>query len=406
MSRDQIYRLSAWPLTLALLLAACAPVVQTQLPTEISAASPAATLPEVAPTDTQPPATTVPIPTAAPTETQEPPALSLTNPGPYFVGNRSYTIVDDSRDGRKINVTIYYPALQEKDANGHVVRHKAAADLSSAPYPLILTGPNSGDYLLQTHLASHGLVTAIVRFPDLEYSDGWGFGIIDHPCDMTFALEQLASNPPDGLEGVVNTDQAGAAGYSWDGFFSLVLGGVRIDPQHYLAWCNQASSQQPPLEEWYLEYTCALAANWDALSAHVGNDITTSDDGLWQPVTDERIRAVMPMAADGAWLYGEGGLAAVDRPVLMIQATEDSQYQPAEAAFIYENLGTQAKSMISFIGKDHMMVMDPEQANRMRHFATAFFGYYLQGREDYLELFSQDFVSQFADLAWGIYTGE
>jgi hypothetical protein len=42
----------------------------------------------------------------------------------------------------------------------------------------------------------------------------------------------------------------------------------------------------------------------------------------------------------------------------------------------------------------------------MRHFATAFFGYYLQGREDYAEYFSEDFVTQFDDLAWGLYSNE
>ncbi len=91
-------------------------------------------------------------------------------------------------------------------------------------------------------------------------------------------------------------------------------------------------------------------------------------------------------------------------PVLMIQAAEDSDYQPAEAAFIFEHLGSPEKSMISFIGQDHMMVFQPEQVNQMNHFAVAFFGYYLLGLEEYKEYYSEEFVSHFEDLAWGIYT--
>jgi hypothetical protein len=40
---------------------------------------------------------------------------------------------------------------------------------------------------------------------------------------------------------------------------------------------------------------------------------------------------------------------------------------------------------------------------RIAHFATAFFGYHLQGREDFAEYFSEDFIAQFDDLFWGVY---
>ena len=43
--------------------------------------------------------------------------------------------------------------------------------------------------------------------------------------------------------------------------------------------------------------TCSLSKQWDEFVAHVGDEITNGDDGLWQPVTDERIIATLPMAA-------------------------------------------------------------------------------------------------------------
>jgi hypothetical protein len=66
-------------------------------------------------------------------------------------------------------------------------------------------------------------------------------------------------------------------------------------------------------------------------------------------------------------------------------------------------LGTPDRTMISFVGKGHMMVYDADQVARMKHFATAFFGYYLQGRDDYAG-YLEDFVAQHDDLAWGVYT--
>ena len=62
--------------------------------------------------------------------------------------------------------------------------------------------------------------------------------------------------------------------------------------------------------------------------------------------------------------------------------------------------------MISFIDQTHFMVEKPEQVERMNHFITAFFGYYLQGREEFVEYFSEDYVDLHGDLAWGVYEGE
>jgi hypothetical protein len=69
-------------------------------------------------------------------------------------------------------------------------------------------------------------------------------------------------------------------------------------------------------------------------------------------------------------------------------------------------MGTSDRAMISFVGRDHMMVFQPEMVARMAHFAVAFFGFHLQGREDLGRYFSQDFVAQHDDLVWGAYAGE
>ena len=76
------------------------------------------------------------------------------------------------------------------------------------------------------------------------------------------------------------------------------------------------------------------------------------------------------------------------------------------SCYVYDHLVNSDKVLISFIGKDHMMVEDKQVIGRIDHFAVAFFGYYLQGREDLVRYFSEAFVAQHSDLAWGIYKGK
>ena len=337
-------------------------------------------------------------------DTGEPGDFPLAERGPFWVGNRSYTLVDPSRSGREIRITIYYPALKEYNADNNPISKDAVPDLSGAPYPIILVGPNSGNLLFKSHLASQGFVMVIVRPPNFHYEDNWDMIVIDGPRDFLFTLDQLTASAPDGLSGLMNTDRVGIAGYSWDGFFSLALAGVRIDPEYYLSKCAQAPSMEPPLSPMMLDYYCSLAAKWDQFTLNAGDLAISSTDGLWQPLTDERILAVMPMAPDGAWLYGERGLSAVQIPTLIITGTNDdlSSYT-METSYIYENLGSSERYLISFINKNHMMVFNADVQLRMSHFATAFFGYYLQGNEEYRNYFSEDFINEFEDLHWGVF---
>lgn len=295
---------------------------------------------------------------------------------------------DASRHGRRIAVTVLYPALRpEGSSDFHVLSGTDRdPDLSGAPYPLILTGPDTGDQLFETHLASHGYVMAIVRFP--EYYETWDFGIIDHPRDLLFVLDQIASNPPEGLAGGFDSDQVGVAGYSWEGFYTQVLSGVRIDPENYLSFCEQAAAMVPELSAWYLDYVCDLAEKWDEFTACVGDEITVSDDGLWQPLTDERIREVMPMAEYGTWLYGEQGLAAAAHPTFIIAPTADENisYQ-LETAYVFAHIGSPEQFLVSFVGREHMMVLELEQKKRINHLATAFFGLLSSGSRRLCKIF-------------------
>jgi len=93
-----------------------------------------------------------------------------------------------------------------------------------------------------------------------------------------------------------------------------------------------------------------------------------------------------------------------DRPALMIVGSLDEGYP--ENALIFEHLGTPEKTMITFMNRDHASMVSPsfpELQARIALFMVAFFGYTLQGREDYAEYFSEPFVAQYNDLAWGVF---
>ena len=331
-------------------------------------------------------------------------SFPLSEPGPYFSGVREYTIIDESRDNRRIRISIWYPALKQLDAQGNTISRDAPPDMSGAPYPLILTGTNSGTFLFRSHPASYGFVMAIVHSPGFSYMSPWNNAVIDAPLDFLYALDLFTSNPPEGLEGMLDTDRVGVAGYSSDGLFTLALGGARVNPEYYLSQCAQAPNMDPPLSPFWTDYFCKLSQRWDEFSSQVSAEITTVSDGLWQPTSDDRILAVMPMAPDSAWLYGPEGLAAIHVPSLIIAGTADDivSYKMT-SCYVHEHLVNSDTALISFIGRNHMMVEDEEVIRRINHFAVAFFGYYLQGREDLARYFSEEFVAQYNDLAWGVY---
>jgi predicted dienelactone hydrolase len=303
-----------------------------------------------------------------------------------------------------IVMQIYYPALKNVNDAGDAITRDAAPDLSGAPYPLILTGTNSGRYLFKSHLASYGFVMVIVQSLGFSYAAPWDNSVIDAPLDFLFVLDRLTSNPPEGLENVVDTNRVGVAGYSSDGLFSLALGGARVNPAYYFSQCAQAPTMDPPITPFLIEYYCNLSERWDEFSSQVSPRISTVTDGLWQPTTDDRILAVMPMAPDSAWLYGPEGLAAIDIPALIIAGTADDLVSyKMTSCYVYDHLVNSDRVLISFIGKQHMMVDEQQVISQIDHFAVAFFGTYLQGQQNYAAYFSEEFVSKSAGLAWGVY---
>jgi predicted dienelactone hydrolase len=329
----------------------------------------------------------------------------LSKSGPYQYGqlnllktDERYIFNDAKREDRKVGITIWYPAILA-DGTKHI---NAEADESGAPYPMILCSAKLGGYF-GAHMASQGFI--VIGINGQDSTDHWGKWMLDYPRDMLFILNQISSTPLKGLEGKIDTDKVGSLGYSFDGFTALTLGGARIDPGFYQTQCATTATMNPKPADWWVDYICNMTGGWEAFVANAGSTLMTSTDGLWQPMTDERIKAVMPMAPEGAWLYGEKGLAAVDRPTLILDGTaDDINYYDREAVYIFEHLGTNDKILISFIDKGHMMIYYEEPVLQMRHLATAFFGYYLQDKTEYQDYLTEKAINNTKILAWGVYS--
>lgn len=345
------------------------------------------------------PSATATVPTTA----QEPPSLPLSEPGPYAMSKRIYVFEDASRDNRKVSFTVWYPAVRPVGAEekSRAITMEHDPDLSGAPYPLLISSTEMANTLAK-YVVSHGFTWVSVN--GIHSYAKMSEEMYSQPLDILFGLDRAAAHAFEDLQDVINAEHTGVIGYSFDGYNTLALSGARIDPQCYLENCTNPDTITAEIKMELSAFSCTPAHDWDAFTANAGKVATMSEDGLWQPMTDSRIRAVMPMAGEGWWLFGERGLAAVEKPTLILVATQDELYP--ENVLIYKHLGSHEKTFISFVDLNHMMIFRSESIARIAHFSIAFFSYHLQGREDYKQYFSEDFVGQFNDLAWGVHKDE
>jgi len=316
--------------------------------------------------------------------------LPLAEPGPYEVGMiMNIESYDESRDNRKVTYWILYPSI-----NGE-------PDLHGAPFPMVI---NSGKMLATLggeHLVSHGFV--VVGITGIDYSDPWDEYIVNQPLDYLFTINQFADSPPELLEGVIDTDRVGVWGYSFGGNNSMFLSGARVDPEYYFNVCGNPEETNILSLPYEFKKLCSLYENWDYFANTAGSSITNSDDGLWQPVTDERILAVMPMSSESEILFGPRGLAYTNKPVLITSGSNEPPIFYESSFRAFQEFGSAEKTFISFVNQDHFMIFDSSAKKRMEHLGVAFFSHHLKGYDEYAYYYSEEFISQVEGLAWGWY---
>lgn len=326
------------------------------------------------------------------------PVPSLEEPGRYAVGYVHLTVTDPSRADRTVELTVWYPAVADGAAAGSRM-HRVAPDPAEAPYPLLVSSTKVAR-ILAPHLVGRGFVWASVDRIDYWYE--YGTEILEQPRDLLLALETAASDPPTELATMIDADNTGVLGYSFDGMNAWTLSGARIDPGFYREQCAHPEQADDAVRFGVTEWGyCALhpAERWAAFEKAAGPEVV-GDDELWQPVTDPRIKAVMPMAGDGWLLFGERGMAAVQRPILAVVADEDGVL--GEMSLLFQHVSSPQRIFVRFPGRDHGMIQQPDAVQQLGLLAAAFFGVHLQGRTDYGRYLTREYVEESAGLAWGV----
>ena len=353
-------------------------------------------------TTTTPPVTTTTAVITTTTEGLAARGAALGEPGPYGVGQTRFETTDATREDRHVRAVAYYPA----DTDASRPQDDAAPDTSGAPYPVLLGDEKIAD-ALGPHLASHGFVVLGV-LGQSTWTMVPSVLMIDQPLDQMTALNGLEALDDHLLTGLADTSQTGALGYSFGSQNALMLAGARIDPDYYLSTCTARP------EGWSLQwfdYVCGEAERWEAFAAHAAEVGIAAPEGLWAPIGDGRIKAVMAGGPEGFDLIGPEGLAAVTAPALLVAAKDDqyNDYNPATTSLFeyYPNA-----DLITFMGADHLMIFQADAVSQMGRFAVAFFGYYLAGREDFAPYLTKEFVEDvapslgprdsFTTLVWGV----
>lgn len=316
---------------------------------------------------------------------QDDAGYALAEFGPYGVGWTTLSFVDDARDGRDVVVEVWYPAVIP-DGEAYIPGglQDAQPDAADGPYPLVLMSvghqlppvecrnPLWGDGCAQ--LASHGFVVAVPTHNDSEVM--WTTAA-HRPMDMLFTLNQITAMPTDELRDIIDTDTVGVSGTSLGGYTAIALTGVWVDVR--------------PLQE------------QAEIVEHAGLGI----DAPWPAFTDERIKAVVSIVPTGSPVFTVEALNAATVPTLIIAAASDTwaDYGP-NAAYMYTFLGSEELYMLSIIGADHLDLWVPELHPAIPHFQAAYLGYHLQGKEEYTQYLTEDFIAPHEDLVWGVYPAQ
>jgi predicted dienelactone hydrolase len=313
--------------------------------------------------------------------------------------------VDSARADRELPIFIWYPAIAPEDGSspGLLGWKDAEGDVSNAPYPLILyshwlSGSVTGDVTLLAHLASQGFVVASLD----HRCDGQPTCNLDRPLDMLFALEQLGSVNEVPLAGLIEADNVGVMGISSGGYTALAAAGGQLDPAYFVDFAESQTTAT-----FVGRNVLNILQRWEEVEAYANQVGIVETNDHWSFGGDDRIKAVLPMSPAVGFLFGEHGLEPISAPTLMFAPTEDEYFQYEQYYVpLFSQLGAPGQHLITFTGFSHHPEWTSTGEAYYKHFSTAFFGFYLQGRQGYADYLTEAFVSSFDDLAWGVYQGE
>ena len=361
-----------------------------------------------------------------------PDAPELAYRGNYSVGVRTLTIIDEDRldilnysennpnptYDRPLTVEVWYPCeigpgriektvyVDEQFVDDAIVftgRALRNAKPVVEEFPLIIVshgypGTRFMMSYLTENLASKGYVVAAISHTESTVRDQNSFSstLLNRPLDVLFTLdeiERLSKLNDSFLFNLVDTDNVGLVGYSMGGYGIINVAGAGFSE----AGVNLA---------------------WGVPGGHLS--IRQSGNPEYEATFDERIKAIFAMAPWGAGLFWDADtMKGLKVPSFFVSGNYDdvAGYENGVKLF-YDRAINSERYMLVFQNARHNVAPnaygvtplasvklndegfirynEPSWDNRklnnvVQHFATAFFGEYLQGNDyqTYLDLVAQ-----------------
>lgn len=308
--------------------------------------------------------------------------------GPYWVGTQE--LVMDAETENAVPMTVWYPALNPDgvaeaveypvlyegamvdffppEMQPFIVYGKAIAnaqpDISQAPYPLVIfshgTGWQRQGYAnLNEHLASWGFIVIAPSHLGESASEPLEESALTYVIRALVIQRAIAYandtlNASDGiLAGMVNADTTAIMGHSYGGWTSLLAGGALLNTANWSAWC----SELPERATWF---DCMTLAYKDQMATLIGLD--KAPDGLWIPMNDSRVDAIIDMSNNAAWMFGEEGLGAIMLPIMSMMGTSEfpfgSDILPPDSGplAVYDAVSSEQNVLVIFENGSHILV--------------------------------------------------
>jgi len=308
--------------------------------------------------------------------------------GPYAVGARDFAVKDGDHT---VFITVWYPALNPIHAKEEIIyrtndKHplvpglpvkgqaiqEAAPDTAHGPYPLVIFSPGlagyrQGNSYLCEHLTSHGFVVIAWDPRGGTFEEFWaGGGTRPLDAKLTIAYADRLTAPDGELARLIDTEHIAVSGHSSGGWTALVGGGAQMD----FGWC---AANPDLVAQNELSNCTQFVPHQKEIAAMMG--LKSAPTGMWPPVNDPRVDAVVALAPDGdIWGAEYGGVAVMKVPTLVMAGSGDTLNIPERCAYpIYEHLGSADKSLIVFENADHMIFFSQY---RDSPWLTDFLGYW------------------------------
>lgn len=278
--------------------------------------------------------------------------------------------------GRMIDVAVWYPADATDDEpttyrdgiislSSQTVTDTPPADQSAAPYPLVIFSHGSGGFRYQSlwlveYLAMRGYVVMAANHVGNTITDAVlrqeafaadiAAGYAYRPLDVLaqIALAEELNEDDDILRGMIDTDNIAVIGHSFGGYTAIAAAGGRLNFDALADHCATVGED---------DNTCFLLDQRDDIAALF--DIPADTSGVWPPLNDERIRAVVALSPWNAPIFDAETLAGINTPHLIMVGTADA-VTPMErdAGGFFDALTGAHRAIVEFEDGGHYIFVD------------------------------------------------